>query len=63
MRVRRFVRANDGRCILRAWRQQDRVRWAWVRERESAHRQDRRVRERVRERRRGDRDNATCRVE
>ncbi len=63
VRVRRCVREKDGRCILRGWRQRDRVRWAWVREQESAHRRDRRVRERVRERRRGDRDNAMCRVE
>jgi hypothetical protein len=26
-RVRRFVRVNDGRCILREWRRLDRVRW------------------------------------
>jgi len=43
--------------------QRERVRWALVRERESAHRRDRRVRERVRERRRGDRDNAMYREE
>ena len=35
-RVLRFVRGNGGRCIPHALRPQDRVRWAWGRERNGA---------------------------
>ena len=59
-RVRRFVRGNAGRCIRRELRRLDRVRWAWVREREW-HLRDQFVRGRVRELRRGVRASDMCR--
>ena len=61
-RVRRFVRVNGDRCIPREWRQRDRVRWGWVRERD-CRRRDQRVREAVRVVRRGYRDRGMCREE
>jgi hypothetical protein len=61
-RVRRFVRVNGGRCIPRELRRRDRVRWAWVRERD-CRRRDQRVREAARVVRRDDRDRGMCREE
>jgi len=53
---------NGGRCIRRALRLRERVRWVSVRE-ERCRRQGRRVRGVVREGRRDDQDRDMCREE